>query len=194
MKLRCYLLLLSLLASCAPYGLSQGDVLTVAPDQSHVAFTLSDVLHTVHGAFHIQSGTVRFDNSKSQISGSIVVAAGSGQSGNETRDRRMTKDVLDAPQFAVASFTPQRMEGSIAPSGDSTVQVTGIFTLHGTPHELTVPMQVHMDGANCTAKTQFIVPYVKWGLKDPSNFLLKVSKDVTIDLTLVGQLSPAPGA
>ena len=76
-------------------------------------------------------------------------------------------------------------------TGNSTVQVTGVFTLHGTPHELTVPMQIHIEGMSCTAKTHFVVPYVKWGLKDPSNFLLKVDKEVGIDFTLNGSLIPA---
>jgi hypothetical protein len=50
-------------------------------------------------------------------------------------------------------------------------------------------MQIHIEGENCTAKTHFIIPYVKWGLKDPSTFLLRVSKEVEINITLVGQLS-----
>ena len=41
----------------------------------------------------------------------------------------------------------RRYAGAIAPSGDSTIQVTGIFTLLGTPHEITIPMLVHLDGA-----------------------------------------------
>jgi polyisoprenoid-binding protein YceI len=101
----------------------------------------------------------------------------------------MTDTVLDAPHFADVSFAPQSYQGTAAPSGDSTVQLTGTFTLHGTPHELTVPMQIHIDGANCTAKTHFIVPYVKWGLKDPSVFILKVTKEVDVNLILIGHLS-----
>lgn len=54
-----------------------------------------------------------------------------------------------------------------------------------------MPMQVHIDNGAVTAKTHFIVPYVKWGLKDPSIFRLKVAKEVEIDLTLTGKLTPA---
>ena len=65
-----------------------------------------------------------------------------------------------------------------------------VFTLHGAPHDLTVPMQVHIEGTALAAKTHFQVPYVQWGLKDPSIFILKVAKVVDIDLTLGGTLSP----
>jgi hypothetical protein len=78
---------------------------------------------------------------------------------------------------------------TIAPAADSSIQVTGTFTRHGRPHDLTVPMQIHIDGANCTAKTHFIVPYVKWGLKDPSVSILKVAKEVEVSLKISGQLS-----
>ncbi len=163
----------------------------VDPSASDVAFTLGATLHTVHGVFHVQSAMVKFDPSAPAISGLIVVSAGSGDTGDKGRDRKMQTDVLDAPRFADISFAPHSYTGSIAPTGDSTIQVAGTFTLHGSQHELTVPMQIHIDGTNCTAKTQFAVPYVSWGLKDPSTFVLKVAKEVHVDLTLVGRLLPA---
>jgi polyisoprenoid-binding protein YceI len=101
----------------------------------------------------------------------------------------MKTDVLDVAHFADVSFVPKSYQGTIAPNGDSSIQVTGVFTLHGTPHDLTVPMQIHIEGSTLTAKTHFTVPYVQWGLKDPSIFILKVAKVVDIDLTLEGRLS-----
>ena len=87
------------------------------------------------------------------------------------------------------TFVPSSYQGTIASSGDSTIQISGVFTLHGTPHDITVPMQIRVDGAAMTAKGQFTVPYVKWGLKDPSVFILKVAKEVDINLTLNGRLT-----
>ncbi|HUY95275.1 MAG TPA: hypothetical protein VMU71_08240 [Terracidiphilus sp.] len=52
-------------------------------------------------------------------------------------------------------------------------------------------VQVHIDGENLAVKGSFVVPYVKWGLKDPSVFILKVAKEVHIDLDLVGTVSGA---
>ncbi|MDR3727915.1 MAG: YceI family protein [Terracidiphilus sp.] len=172
-----------------PCAVAQHQTFTVNPDASKVAFSLGGNTHHVDGTFHVQSGSIEFDRSATKISGSVVVAAGSGNSGDNGRDKKMNSDVLDVAHYADVLFVPQSYQGSITASGDSTIQVTGTFTLHGTPHELTVPMQLHIEGTSLTAKTHFTVPYVKWGLKDPSIFILKVAKEVGIDLTLVGRVS-----
>jgi polyisoprenoid-binding protein YceI len=182
---------LSILLGCSLIpALAQQETFHVIPDSSEVNFTLGDVLHTVHGTFHVQNGSIDFEHTAPKMAGSILVAAGSGSSGNETRDRKMSKDILDASHFADASFAPHSYEGTIARSGDSTIQVAGTFTLHGTPHELTVPVTVHVEGGDCTIQTHFNVPYVKWGLKDPSTFVFRVGKEIEINLTLVGRLTP----
>jgi len=173
----------------ASNAFAQHQSFTVDPQASEVAFTLGGSDHGTKGTFHVDHGAIDFDGSATKISGSVVVAAGTGKTGNDSRDRKMTNEVLDASHFSDVSFTPQSYTGAVAPSGDSTIQVTGAFTLHGTPHDLTVPMQIHIDGTNCTATTHFVVPYVKWGLKDPSVFILKVAKEVDVDLKLVGHLS-----
>ncbi|MGD0548588.1 MAG: YceI family protein [Terracidiphilus sp.] len=173
----------------APVAFGQHQTFTANPDASKVAFSLGGTGHHVEGTFHVQSGAIDFDRSAQTISGSVVVAAGSGNSGDQGRDKNMNTQVLEVARFAEVSFLPRSYQGTVAATGDSSIRVTGIFTLHGTPHDLTVPMQIHIDGASLTAKTHFTVPYVKWGLKDPSIFILKVAKEVDIDLTLVGSLS-----
>lgn len=159
------------------------------PDASVVRMTLNTTHEVVNGTFHVQSGTVQFDRRAERISGNIVVAAGSGKTGNGSRDKKMDKDILKVDQFAAVSFAPKSYSGTIADSGDSTIQVSGVFTLLGTAHDLTVPMQVHIEGARATAKGQFVVPYVQWGLKNPSFLVWKAENDVKIELELVGQIS-----
>jgi polyisoprenoid-binding protein YceI len=184
-------LFLALWLILAPAAFAQHQTFTVNADASHVAFSLGGNAHHVEGTFHVQSGSIDFDRGAQTISGSVVVAAGSGNSGDQGRDKNMNTQVLDAEHFTEISFVPRSYQGTIAATGDSTIQVTGVFTLHGAPHDLTVPMQIHIEGATLTAKTHFTVPYVKWGLKDPSIFILKVAKEVDIDLTLAGSLFPA---
>jgi polyisoprenoid-binding protein YceI len=180
---------LSLIFSTGTFA--QHQTFTVNPETSQVTFALAGTGHHVNGTFYVQNGAIDFDRSAQTISGMVVVAAGSGDSGEKSRDKKMNTDVLDVPHYSDISFTPKSYQGAIAPAGDSTIQITGVFTLHGAPHDLTVPTQVHIDGSALTAKTHFVVPYVKWGLKDPSVFILKVAKDVDIDLTLVGKVTPA---
>jgi len=191
MKTVAKFLILALPLALASAAFAQHQTFTVDPDASKVAFSLGGNTHHVDGTFHVQSGSINFDSSARTISGSVVVAAGSGNSSDAGRDKKMNSDVLDVAHFADVSFVPKSYQGAVAASGDSTIQVTGVFTLHGTPHDLTVPMQIHIEGTALTAKTQFTVPYVQWGLKDPSIFILKVAKVVDIDLTLAGNLSPA---
>ena len=169
--------------------LAQHQTLNVNPDASKVAFALTGSGHHVDGTFHVQSGKIDFDPAAQKISGLIVVAAGSGNSGEPSRDKKMNSEVLDTAHFGEITFAPSSYQGALAASGDSTVQVSGAFTLHGTSHDITVPMQVHIEASSATVKGQFVVPYVKWGLKDPSIFILKVAKEVTIDLTLAGEIA-----
>ena len=184
-------LLAALPLLCATFALAQHQTLTLSPDASSIKFLLASNHDPTNGTFHVTKGTVDFDRSSPKLSGLIVVDANSGNSDNSSRDKKMTAQVLEAAKFSEVTFAPQTYQGTLAPTGDSTLQVTGVFTLHGTPHNLTVPMQIHIEASNWTAKTHFVVPYVDWGLKDPSWFVLKVAKQVDIDLSLAGSLSPS---
>jgi polyisoprenoid-binding protein YceI len=168
---------LALAVILAPAALAQHQTFAVNPDASEVKITLKTTHELVNGTFHIQSGSIEFDRSAPKMSGSVVVLAGSG------------KDILKIDQYANVTFEPKTYAGVIAPSGDSTIQVTGIFTLLGTPHEITIPMVVHLEGTTATVKAHFAVPYIQWGLKDPSFMFWKADKDVAIDLFLSGRLS-----
>jgi polyisoprenoid-binding protein YceI len=180
---------LALAVMLAPAALAQHQTFAVNPDASDVKMTLKTTHELVNGAFHIQSGSVAFDRTTPKMSGSVVVLAGSGKTGNGSRDKKMYKEILRVEQYATVSFEPKSYAGVIALSGDSTIQVTGLFTLLGTPHELTVPMLVHLESTTATAKAHFSVPYIQWGLKDPSFLFWKADKDVAIDLLLTGRLS-----
>jgi polyisoprenoid-binding protein YceI len=186
MKIRAVYALAVLLA---PAALAQHETFAVNPDTSEVKMTLNTTHELVNGTFHVQSGTIEFDRGTARMSGSVVVQAGSGKTGNGSRDKKMNKDILEVERYATVSFEPKSYSGTIAAGGDSNIQVTGIFTLLSTPHEITVPMVVHLDGASATAKGHFVVPYVQWGLKNPSFMIWKADNDVAIDLNLAGAIS-----
>jgi len=177
------------IAVLTPAAIAQHQTFTVNPDASEVKMTLKTTHEIVNGTFHVQSGSIAFDRSTAMMSGSIDVLAGSGKTGNDSRDKKMNKDILQVEQHAKVSFEPKSYTGVIAPSGYSTIQITGIFTLLGIPHEIALPVLVDLEGAAATVKAHFVVPYVQWGLKNPSFLIWKADNDVTIDLFLTGQLS-----
>jgi polyisoprenoid-binding protein YceI len=169
----------------------RAEELTVDFDRAktEVTFVLTDVLHTVHGAFQLKEGHISFDPATDAITGDIVVDAASGNSGNVIRDRRMTRKILEADRYPDVRFTPFKLAGTILATGVSTVEIAGSFLIHGQTHEITIPMRIQMSQTKITATGKFIVPYVEWGMKDPSSFLLKVNDRVEIGLTAVGHIS-----
>lgn len=173
----------------APAVFAQRQTFTVNPDASEVKMALKTTHELVSGTFHVQSGSIEFNLSSPKMSGSVAVLAGSGKTGNDSRDKKMKKDILKVDQYTIVSFAPETYSGTIARSGDSTIRVTGAFTLLGNPHEMTIPMQLHMDKSKATARTQFVVPYVQWGLKNPSFMFWKADNNVAIELDLLGEIS-----
>jgi polyisoprenoid-binding protein YceI len=180
---------LLLLCGILPLSAAAESHCVLDPAQSSVHFSLTGP-HEVEGTFHIDSGDVSFDHTTGKMSGKIVVASASGDSGNDSRDKKMKKDQLKVSEFPDVTFEPVSYTGQFGNSGTSQIQVEGTFTLLGHPHEITVPMTVRIDGSHCNATGSFDVPYVQWGMKDPSIFVLKVGKDVKIDLKLEGQITP----
>ncbi len=122
------------------------------------------------------------------MSGEIVVDASSGDSGSGMRDRKMHKEVLESARYPDIVFRPDRVEGAVTNSGNATVKVHGIFSIHGTSREITVPVQLDTTGDHWTASMQFTVPYAKWGMKNPSTLFLRVSDSVEIDVAAAGSV------
>jgi polyisoprenoid-binding protein YceI len=157
------------------------------PQRSTVTFTLGDVLHTVRGTFRLEQGSLRFDPTSGKLAGAIVVDAKSGDTGSGARDRKMHREVLESDRYPEISFRPDRVEGTVLLPGKSSVRVHGIFSVHGSDHELIVPTEVEINANHWTATMHFAVPYAKWGMKNPSTLFLRVSESVEIDLTAAGE-------
>jgi len=177
-----------LLLASARHARAQETVLELDPAQTQIGFTLGDVLHTVHGLFKLKQGTISFNPATSQAGGLVVVDATSGDSGSHARDHKMHKDVLQSDQFPEITFVPQQVQGQVLPAGDFKVQVMGIFTMHGETHPLTLSVQANASGEQLTANVTFNVPYVNWGLKNPSTLFLRVNSTVGIAIQAVGSI------
>jgi polyisoprenoid-binding protein YceI len=175
----------------APASRAQESVLQIDPAQTKIEFSLSGTMHTVHGKFALKSSALRFEPPTGKIGGAIVVDATSGDSGNSGRDARMHREILESAKFPEIVFTPMQMTGAVAAEGSSKVEVTGRFRLHGQDHDVTLPIEVKADGKNLQIATHIDIPYVQWGLKNPSNFFLRVSDKVGIDIQATGRMQTA---
>ena len=163
-------------------------VLNINPTQSSVHYTVSSSLHTVHGTFAVKRGDLRLEPASGKAGGEIVVDAASGQSGNDSRDKKMHKEVLESGRFTDIVFRPDRVQGSVQPHGNCTVKLHGVLVLHGSEHEMTIPVQGELHSDQWKGTAEFSVPYIDWGLKNPSNFLLKVEHSVKIEVDMAGTI------
>ncbi len=163
-------------------------VLTLDPAQSKVHWTVDSTWHTVHGTFALKSGTVHFDPETGKAGGEIVVFAASGESGNSSRDARMHKEILETAKYPGVVFRPTQVEGKVGQAGASDVKLGGVFSIHGADHDLTALVHAELTGDRWRGTSKFEVPYVKWGIKNPSNFLLRVKPVVNVDLEMSGEV------
>ena len=99
------LVLSALPQHAAPRPPANEIILGIDPAQSKVHWTLGTTLHTVHGTFAFKNGSLHLDPDTGKASGEIVVYATSGDSGNDSRDKKMHKEVLESAQFAGCHFS-----------------------------------------------------------------------------------------
>ncbi len=158
------------------------------PAQTVINFVLGDVLHTVHGTFRLRTGRISINPAAQSIAGAIAVDATSGDSGNGTRDKRMKRDILQADRYPEITFTPEKISSVQPIDQTSDATVSGWFTIHGGRHEISLPVHIRMSASSVRANTRFVVPYVEWGMKNPSTLFLRVNDKVDVNVTAVGRI------
>jgi hypothetical protein len=89
----------------------------------------------------------------------------------------------------LAVFHLQRIGGTLAPAGTSEVSLQGTLTFHGADHPMSLPAKVTVSGAHVVAELAVDIPYVAWGLRDPSILVLRVAKVVNVRVRTEGELS-----
>ena len=162
--------------------------LELDPQSTVVRFVLPGTLHETHGTFSLERGAVDVDEATGDAQGSIVVDAASGATGNAARDRRMKEVVLEAGAHREIEFRPAHIAGTLDPQGDFVGSIHGVMTLLGVPHEIDVPTHGQITGTLLTASCHLSIPYVAWGLTDPSILFLDVAKEVAVEVSAVGHV------
>jgi polyisoprenoid-binding protein YceI len=169
-------------------------VLRIDPERSAVRFRLAATLHTVHGEGRVVAGELRFDPAGGAASGAVVVDARSFVTGIEARDRNLHEQVLESARFPEIRFEAERLELRSRGADAAEVTLHGRFAIHGASRPAAVAGRVVREGDGVRVDAELRVPYVAWGLRDVSTFVLRVAPEVEVQLALRGALELPPAA
>lgn len=165
----------------AAWGVSAQRVVELEPAATTIRFELGATMHTVHGTAVLDHGRITYDPDTGEAGGEVVVNTSSVDTDNVKRDKKMHAKVLESDRFPTITLRPVQISGSLPSSGAATITVAADFTIHGTTHRISIPTQVTVAGdGRIDLSAEFEVPYVEWGLDDPSTFLLRVAKKINV--------------
>ncbi len=168
------------------------------PEKTHIDWTVGSLLSKLHGSFKLNGGEVIADPKTGIAQGEIEIDAGSGavqsgksadgKSNDDAKTAKWQKDVLDSGKYPAIIFHPTSIQGLKEGDGVQTVNAKGTVTLAGTDHPVELTIQLTVKGRDVTAETSLVVPYVKWGLKNPSSGFTRYDTEVHVDVHAVGEL------
>jgi polyisoprenoid-binding protein YceI len=119
------------------------------------------------------------------------VDAQSGDTDNKSRDKKMHQEILESQKYSEIVFTPEQVRGSFDPQKASQLDVAGTFRVHGQDHDVTMTFAVQpASPGRLQCDTHFTIPYVKWGMKDASTFLLHANDTVELEIHATAQIAP----
>jgi len=181
---------LALLALAAP--LTAGELqIELDPELTSISFRLQATLHSVHGSAALTVGSLGLNTENGSMTGAVTIDATTADTGNKKRDKKMHGKVLLTADHPEIVLQPDRLEGELAQQGASDVTLHGAIEILGQSHVVSVPMHIEIDDGHFTANFEFEIPYVEWGLEDPSTFVLRVAKVVEITIEATGMIVAA---
>jgi len=160
---------------------------TLDPERSDVKMSLGATLHTVPGEVPIESGRIRYDAEAGTASGRVVIQAGLLDTGIDARNEKMHELVLVSAEHPEIVFEARGFELRQKSDDEMRFVLRGDLTLVGATHALELETHaVRKPDGRWRARAKVTIPYVEWGLVDPSMFLFSVEKYVTLEVKAVG--------
>jgi polyisoprenoid-binding protein YceI len=189
LRLRISALLLLLGLPFAAAAAAQTLTFDLDPKATQITFGFGATLHSVEGTIKVSSGKIQLDVATGKASGEIVVDMASAATGSERRDKKMHEKILETGRYPQAVYHVERVDGELHREGRSELQLHGTLDFHGATHSVALPVVAVAQGDQVTATGMLTIPYVEWGLVDPSFFLLRVEKEVKVEVKAVGKVS-----
>lgn len=125
------------------------------------------------------------------IDASALKVTGKGESAGDVPKVQETMagaQVLDVQQYPTMAFTSTNVALKTHAGATLDVTVTGKLTIKGVVREMTVPVNVRMEGGTLTATGRFAVKQTDYGIKPVSvGGVVSVKDAVNISFTIVAQ-------
>jgi polyisoprenoid-binding protein YceI len=180
--------LVALLVVASPLA-AQDVRVDLNPELTSISFRLQATLHSVHGSAAAVSGWFEINIDSGSAVGHATIDATTAGTGNKKRDKKMHTKVLRTDDYSRIVFRADHFEGDLALSGASDVVLHGKIEILGEPHEIGIPLDIIINDGQFTASGTFEIPYVEWGIKDPSTFILRVAKVVEVNIEAEGTIA-----
>ena len=160
------------------------------PQTTQVSFSLQATGHVVRGNLQLISGELRLDSESETLVGEIVLDTASAETGSKKRDAAMHRKVLESELYPQIVLRLERFEGDLSTSVASVIELSGTLSLHGDDHALSIDAAVEIEADRFMAESTFSIPYVEWGLRDPSVLFLRVAKAIEVTVRARGTIGP----
>jgi polyisoprenoid-binding protein YceI len=170
-------------------GRAAEQTLVLDPAATSVEWTLGATLHTVSGGVRVVEGAIRFDADSGAASGEIVLDATSASTGLALRDRNMHREVLESGRHPRIVYRAERLRVLRRGAADAEVELEGVLEMHGERHPLALPARLATRDGRIAIETGFRVPYVDWGMQDPSTLFLSVDRFVDVRVRSEGRIA-----
>lgn len=157
------------------------------PASTQIRFKVGSMLRDVRGSFQFKGGALAVDPDSTLAQGELLVDATTGRTGNAARDKELQEDVLESKRYPSIFFHAEHLRGQIPKTnGSSDVIAEGMLNIHGADHPLQMKVHLVRVGNSLSATTHFTVPYVEWGMKNPSGSFFHLSKTAQVDVSAKG--------
>ena len=184
-------------------GGTGGGAVTLAIDaaRSDLGFTIHRSGETIDGRAHHISGEVAVDPSRPSEHASVVlrVEAGSLETGNRIRDRRMRNSHLEVERFPEIVFRSTSI--TLSETGAATplrageprkAIVEGILALHGVDRSILFPATIRYDSGSLTAEGDVTLKLTDHAIPIPRFLWIVLDDEVKVRFRFVA--SPRPVA
>lgn len=188
LRARAFALVLLSLSVAEPARAAE-QILTLDPAATRIDFVLGATLHRAEGSVRLAQGAIRFDLETGAASGALVVDAASATTGLSSRDANMHADVLESARYPTIVFHPEHVVVRRRDPASADVELGGRLSMHGEERPLVIAARLDARDGRVAIESHFRVPYVEWGMRDYSNFVLRVDRFVDVTVGAEGSLA-----